>query len=108
MTKAIQEQINNPSKKIFWILAVSCGLLVASYFFSIIQITVSIRENTVLANKSASLTLEVNGLEYQYLQAKNAITLETAKGDGFIDNSKQIFVSKAGNSESLSLNTNEI
>lgn len=108
MTKIIQEQISNPSKKIFWILAISCGLLVASYFFSIIQITVSVRENTVLANKSASLSLEVNNLEYQYLQAKNAITLDVAKNDGFLDNTKQIFVSKAGNTESLSLNTNEI
>ena len=78
------------------------------YFYSIIEITVSVKGNTVLGDKVSALSLEVNNLEHQYLQSKSTITVETAKSMGFMDDTKQIFVSRTVNIPSLSLNINEI
>ena len=108
MTKLIQEQIAKPSKNFFWILASISVMMVFGYFYSIIEITINVKENTVLGDKMSALSLEVSNLEHQYLQLKNAITLETAKNIGFSDNTNQIFVSKTRDIISLSLNLNEI
>jgi hypothetical protein len=108
MTKLIQEQIAKPSKHFFWILASISVIMVSIYFYSIIEITINVKENTVLGEKMSNLSLEVNTLEHQYLQSKNSITLETAKNIGFSDNTNQIFVSRTKDIPSLSLNINEI
>jgi len=108
MTKLIQEQIATPSKYIFWIFAFFSMAMIFLYFYSIIEITVSVRENTVLRGKLSDLSLEVSGLEYKYLQSKNTITLEIAQNLGFYDNTKEIFVSRTKEVPSLSLNINEI
>ena len=108
MTKIIAEQIAKPSKYFFWILSFFCVIQVSVYFYSIAQITVSVRKNTVLEDKLSSLNLETSNLEYQYLQSKNLVTLDVAKNMGFSENTKQIFVSRTTDAPSLSLNVNEI
>lgn len=107
MTKIIQEQITKPNK-LFWILAVLCGFMFCSYLYSIVRITVTVRENTVLSDKLSSLNQDVSNLDYQYLQAKNSITMQTAQSMGFVENSSQLFVSRTQDVPSLSLKTNEI
>ncbi|MGB8815791.1 MAG: hypothetical protein WCC74_00935 [Minisyncoccia bacterium] len=108
MTEILIEQIARGSKYFFWTFSFLSIFMTLIYFYSIIEITVSVRQNTVLTENLSSLNLKVSDLEYKYLQAKSVITLETAKNLGFSENTKQVFVSRASSVPSLSLNINEI
>jgi outer membrane murein-binding lipoprotein Lpp len=110
MTKAIKNQIDKFEYRekniirillsVFVLLSISYGLLVNSTIMN------SIKTEQLSSNISA-LGSSINSMEFDYLNAKNAITMDLAISKGFVAVTDQKFLALTPSSDGLSLSTNE-
>jgi len=109
MTKIIKKQLKNleyREKSITWslfsvfvILLVTYGVLVNSTMANAVKRQELFKEINVINSK-------INSMEFEYLNAKNSITIDLALKDGFIIVKNQKFVSVNPASDNLSLSLN--
>lgn len=84
----------NREKYIFWTLVWTVFFLAGFYMYCV-RTTISnivARQNS--ENESSTLTLKIGNEEFEYINKRNAVTLELAYTLGFKDSSGKMFVSR--------------
>jgi cell division protein FtsL len=110
VAQIIQKQINiveNKEKRLFFILFSVVILLVLSYGFLLNKTMMNAVYTQNIEKNIKTLSSEVNSLEFQYLNMKNNITLDTAKSKGFVVISSNKFASIDSVQKKVSLSINE-
>lgn len=84
----------NRERTIFWSLIVAIFLTVAFYMFCVNATVhnIVLREN--LESEASDLVLSISNQEFQYIKAKSAISMETAKTLGFREVSQKTYINK--------------
>jgi len=93
ITNDIAENINT-QKVLFRFLIIGSMVLCAVYMYLIGSITFNVVARKSLEITAANLTEKVNQLEITYLDNVNKVDKNYAKTNGFVDVSKNIFVSR--------------
>ena len=110
VAKVIKNQIEKfeyREKNIVRVLFSAFVLLLISYgFFVNGAIMNSVRTEQVEKDLS-TLNSSINSMEFDYLNAKNAITMDLATSMGFVEVKNQKFLAMRPVSNNLSLSTNE-
>lgn len=110
VAQIIQKQIDrveNKEKRIFLFLFLTAIILVLSYGFLLNKTMMNAVSKQSMEHEIKSLSSEVNSLEFQYLNIKNSITLETAESKGFVLVSVNKFASIDSIQKKISLSINE-
>jgi hypothetical protein len=110
MSKEIKRQLSKIElieKKLFWFLSVFLFILFVSYGIFVNKAILNGRYSQNFNSSVASLSEELNSLEFKYLESKNNITLDLAVAKGFKPVESQKFVERGVLENTLSLITNE-
>ena len=91
-------------ERIFMILLSFSLLSIGTYIYAVNATAHHVAERASLEGQSAELTTELATLEFQYIDLRGQVTLDTAKGLGFAEVKNPVYVSKNG-ANSLSFNT---
>lgn len=90
-------------QKAFFVLAVLCGILTASYLY---LLNLTIRDVVAVEDTqraAAVLHSEVSDLESKYLSARSKVSLDTALALGFKDASSVDFLARSADHTRLTL-----
>jgi hypothetical protein len=110
MVEAIKNKINNieyREKKIFWTLFSIFLFLLVSYGIEINNTIMNAVSKQNMEKEMISLNTDINSMEFDYINAKNKITLDYAHSLGYVSISNDKFASISTNYNSLSLHINE-
>ena len=110
VAQIIQKQIDrveNKEKRIFIVLFSTPVLLVLSYGFLLNSTMMNAVSKQRVEREMKTLSSEINSLEFQYLNIKNSITLETAESRGFVRVTSDKFASIDSVQKKISLSVNE-
>ncbi|MFA6227132.1 MAG: hypothetical protein WC631_01455 [Candidatus Paceibacterota bacterium] len=110
MTKAIKNQIGKftyGEKNVTRILLSVFVSLLASYIILVYGVVMNSIKTERLEKDVSVLNSSINSAEFNYLNAKNAITMDLAVSKGFIAIKNQKFLALKPSSNGLSLSTNE-
>ena len=101
------EGIEYREKKIFWILFSAFIFFGLSYGFLINGSMMNAMSKQNIEKKIASLSSDVNTLEFNYLNIKNSVTIDTALSKGFVVVSTDKFAVINPDQKNISLSINE-
>ena len=110
MVESIKNKINNieyREKKIFWTLFSIFVFLLVSYGIEINNTIMNAVSKQNMEKEMITLNSDINSMEFQYINAKNQITLEYANSLGYVSIPNDKFALISTNSNSLSLHLNE-
>jgi len=109
VAKVIRNQIENieyREKNIIRVLFSLFIILLVSYGFLVNASTMNGVRKQALNDKVSTLNSEINSLEFSYLNAKNAITLDLAINKGFVPVKNERYLAVSPVQNGLSLLTN--
>lgn len=101
------EKIEYREKKIFWTLFSVFVFFLISYGVLVNAAILHAVAQQNMEKEIASLSTEVNSMEFQYLGMKNNITMSLAKSLGFVPVSTEVFAIASAPRTNLSLSVNE-
>lgn len=110
MVETIKNKINdigNKEKKIFWSLFSIFLFLLISYGIEINNTILNAVSKQKMEKEMISLNSDINSMEFEYIKAKNKITLDYANSMGFVSVSNDKFALISNNKDNLSLSINE-
>ena len=110
MTKVLERQLNKIEiieVKLFWFLSLSILCLAIFYGIFVNKAILNGKYSQDYNNSISSISQELSGLEFSYLESKNSITLGRALSLGFVTITDQKFVERGASDNTLSLITNE-
>lgn len=73
----------NIERKLFWILAGAIVVAVGFYLYSAISLTIAVIDRDNALSSTRTLSAQVAGLEQQYMEVQNTVTLSVAQEKGF-------------------------
>ena len=110
MVKEIKNRINNieyVEKKIFWTLFSLFVFLLVFYGIEINNTITNAVSKQNMEKEMITLNSDINSMEFDYINAKNKITLDYANSLGYVSIPNDKFASISINNNSLSLHLNE-
>lgn len=88
-------------EKAFWLIVFGAILSLSAYIYAINAIAhnIAIREN--LEREVTEISTKLSALEFEHIEKRNAITMETAQSLGFIEAKSPLYVSRTPSSLTL-------
>lgn len=89
---------NNIERKIFWTLAMSLGVVLAFYLYSVASLTIAVVDRDQMNAAAHELAIKTSEIEHEYLSRAGSITLAYAETLGFKEVTAK-FTGNVGNSD---------
>lgn len=91
--------------KAFWFMTSVCLLSLGVYVYAINSTARNVAMRAELERSAAEISAELATLEFQYIALKDDVTIELAHVYGFQEVKEPLYVSRGGEKNSLSFNT---
>jgi len=98
-TKTMLQQLGRFQRLLFWSFAGIAGLFLCLYIYFVLHSISMVFTRTDLERQISTLQSNLSDLELQYVNRKDALTLEVARELGFQPTSKKNFITKKGLTE---------
>ncbi|TSC62492.1 MAG: hypothetical protein G01um101448_607 [Parcubacteria group bacterium Gr01-1014_48] len=105
--KHYSETVQNPERKVFFLLAAILLCLFAVYGFLLNATIVRVVAREAAIGFISELDVQLGELEFSYISLQNTIDLNMAYNRNFVDAPSPIFISRESSGRSLSLLPNQ-